>query len=247
MSGDGAWAAKWDARYRAAPAEGLFGGAPNAYLRAVAERPELKLRSALFLADGDGRNSRWLAARGVACAAVDLSAEATRRAAASDAAAGVSVERICADLERWTPPAERWDAAFLIYLQGPPALRAAAMDAAWRGLAPGGWFGLEAFAVQAFAAEAVAAEDFAEEAFAEDALAVEAVAGPRAADADRLGPEAAARYRCDEVIAALPGAEIIEAMTGLVRLDEGPRHQGLAAALRILARKPAKGRAAPPQ
>lgn len=197
---------RWEAKYRAAPAEGLFGAAPNLYLRAVASRPDFAPRAALFLADGDGRNARWLAGRGVACAAIDLSEEATRRARALDAAAGVAVARERADIALWEPGERRWDAALLLYLQGPAALRRAAIERCWRALSPGGWFVLEGFAkTQAGGAM-----------------------GPGA-------PELL--YDRDEALAAAPGAETVEALTGQVRLEEGDRHNGVADVLRLLLRK----------
>ncbi len=135
----------WDARYAAAPA-GLFGEAPNGWLVEVASRPDFAARSALLPADGDGRNGCWLAGRGLAVTAVDLSGEATRRARARDRAAGVAVERITADLTTWSPGERQWEAAAILYLQGPEALRRRAVEMAAEALAPGGWLILEGFA-----------------------------------------------------------------------------------------------------
>lgn len=205
---DAVQAALWDARYAAAEG-GLFGERPNDYLRMACARPGFAPRTALMLADGDGRNGSWLAAQGVAVTAVDLSAEATRRAAARDRAAGAGVERICADLDVWTPPAgRRWDLATVIYLQGPARLRRRAVETAVAALAPGGWFLLEGFAKL-------------------DAP------GPT------LGPEGAGlRYDLEELPDWIGGLSPVEALEGLVRLDEGPRHAGLGAVIRLLARKP---------
>src|SRR5690606_6359947 len=99
-------------------AEPPFGTAPNEYLRMVCARSGFAARTALSLADGDGRNGRWLARQGLAVTAVDVSAVATERALALDRAGGVAVERVTADLADWTPAAGRtWDAVVLIYLQ----------------------------------------------------------------------------------------------------------------------------------
>jgi SAM-dependent methyltransferase len=199
-------AADWDARY-AAEGGGLFGEAPNEYLRMVAARSDFAARSALMLADGDGRNGTWLAGRGLSVAAVDLSPVATARAAARDAAAGVRVARETADLADWRP-AGRFDAAFLLFLHGPPELRARAVRAAAAALAPGGWFVLEGFSV---------ARD----------------------GAEPMGPdEPAKRWRLDALVELLPGFTLIEAFEGRTRLDEGPRHRGLAAVTRLAARAP---------
>ena len=71
-------AARWDRRYRAAVAP-PFGEAPNDYLRMICAHQDFTARSALCLADGDGRNGAWLAGQGLAVTAVDVSAVATDR------------------------------------------------------------------------------------------------------------------------------------------------------------------------
>ena len=76
-------AERGDKRYREAD-EPPFGEAPNAYLRMICARPDFAARTALCLADGDGRNGCWLAAQGLAVTAVDVSAVATDRAFALD-------------------------------------------------------------------------------------------------------------------------------------------------------------------
>lgn len=199
----------WDASYRDSTAS-LFGDAPNEYVREIVARSDFAARSALCLADGDGRNSGWLARRGLAVTAVDLSQVATEQARARDAAQGVAVERIAADLADWAPPCEAyWDSAFLIYLQCESAVRNRAAYRAAAALAPGGWFVAEGFA-------RVAAYD------------------------GKLGPgNPDLLYDLDELLAQLPGFEIVEALSGRVRLEEGQRHRGLGDVVRIAARRPA--------
>lgn len=197
---------KWDEKYANAP-DGLFGNEPNLYLTAIAGRRDFKARSGLCLADGDGRNSRWLALQGLAMTAVDLSAVACANGRLLDAAAGVSIERIAADLGSWTPSAEtRFEAVFLFYLQAPSSVRRAALRTGWQALAPGGWFLCEGFAKTS----------------AEDGC------GP-------LGPDL--RYDLAEIKGELSDAVIVEALSGEVRLDEGGRHQGLGQVVRFAARK----------
>jgi len=197
----------WDKKYRAAP-DGLFGRTPNEYLREVVARSDFAARSALCLADGDGRNSRWLARKGIEVTAVDLSAVAVRNARALDEAAGVAVERHAADLETWRPPGgRRYEAVFLIYFQGPAELRRSALRVGWELLAPGGWLVVEAFA------KPQAAKDL----------------GP--SSCEHL-------YDLDEIGAALPGHGIVEALSGRIRMDEGARHQGEAEVVRVVAVKP---------
>ena len=196
----------WDARYAAAEG-GLFGEEPCEYLREAMARSDVAPRSALMLADGDGRNGTWVARQGVAVTAVDLSAEATRRARARDAAEAVAAERIAADLTRWEPGERRWEMATLVFLQGPASLRKLAIERARAALAPGGWLVVEGFAK----AQATGAM------------------GPD--DPDKL-------WSLDELADWTADLEPVEALAGRVRLDEGVRHQGPAAVIRLLARLP---------
>lgn len=192
----------WDARYAEAEG-GLFGEAPTPWLRMCLARG-MEGRTALCLADGDGRNGTWLAGQGWAVTAVDISHEATRRAAARDRAAGVETARIVADLADWRPEGRVWDLAALIYLQGPPELRR-------RGLAA--------------AAEATA-----------DWLLIEGFGGE---GGDGPGPGAARlRWSAAEALKWLgPGWRVLEALEGTALLDEGPKHQGRARVMRLLARR----------
>lgn len=197
----------WDASYRDSETA-LFGDAPNEYVREIVARSDFAAHTALCLADGDGRNSSWLASHGLAVTAVDLSEVATAQARARDAAAGVTVERHVADLAHWTPPPEAyWDSAFLVYLQCESEVRNHAIRTASAALAPGGWFVAEGFA--------------------------------RVAGYDgKLGPgKPDLLYDLDELLGVLDGFEIVEALSGRVRLAEGRRHQGLGDVVRIAARK----------
>lgn len=197
----------WDGKYAAAPV-GLFGAKPNEYVREIVARSDFSARSALCLADGDGRNSRWLALGGIDVTAVDISAVATGNAFILDRDAGVDVERIVADIETWRPNARRrWDAVFVIYLQGPAALRQCALHVGWEVLAPGVWLVLEAFAK----------------------AQAQGVVGPDSPDL---------LYDLDEVAAALPGHTVVQALSGRVRLDEGSRHRGEVEVVRFTACKP---------
>jgi len=193
----------WDARYlkRDGP---LYGGAPNEYVREIAARSDFAARSALMLADGDGRNGRFLATRGLAVTAVDLSGVATERAIAADRDAGVAVERIAADLATWRPRnAAVYDAAFMIYLHCDPPTRDRALRSAIDHLAPGGWLVIEGFA-------------------------------KGQAARDGMGPgDPSLLYAVDELIAAAPGLEVIEALEGRVRLREGEGHRGEALVVRL--------------
>lgn len=201
-------AERWDKRYRAA-AEPPFGESPSEYLRMICARSDFAARRVLCLADGDGRNGAWLAGQGCAVTAVDCSAVATGRAQDLDRRRGVAVTRVVADLAEWSPaPGEAWDAVFVIYLQGTKALRLRSLEVAAAALAPGGWLVVEGFS---------------------KAQAARPGIGPD--DPDRL-------YDLEELRAAVPGLQPVEALAGRVRLDEGPRHRGEAEVVRFAARRP---------
>src|SRR5205085_7170171 len=94
MSGDPPMTAEqWDARYRAEP--DLWTKEPNAELAQFAA--ELEPGRALDVGAGDGRNAIWLANRGWAVTALDLSAVALQRSAERAAAQGTQLECIVGD------------------------------------------------------------------------------------------------------------------------------------------------------
>ena len=136
----------WDKRYW--EAEGpLFGGVANNYVVQTVALPDFDPQSVLCLADGDGRNGRYLAGLDIAVTAVDISAVATEQARLLDQEADVEVERIAADLGVWQPDAEqRWDAVFMIYLHCERAVPRRAVELAAQHLAPGGCLVAEGFA-----------------------------------------------------------------------------------------------------
>lgn len=197
----------WDKRYTEAETP-LFGGVANNYVVETAARPDFEAQSALCLADGDGRNGRYLAQAGLAVTGVDISRVGTEQAIALDASLGISVERITADLADWQPLVDqRWDAVFLIYLHCQRAVRQRAVELAAQYLAPGGWFVAEGFAA-----------DF--------------------GDGPPMGPsDPALLYDIAEFDRWLDGFELVEALVGTIRLQEGSKHRGLAQVVRYAVRK----------
>lgn len=186
----------------------MFGRAPNRYVVQTLARDDFAAKSALCLADGDGRNGRYLARQELAVTGVDLSTVGTEIAARHDADAGVTVERLAADLAEWSPETGRqWDAVFLIYLHCERHVRQRAVETAVRHLAPGGWFIAEGFAADT-------------------------------GDGPSMGPpDPDLRYRVEDFDEWLAGLEVQEALTGVIRLQEGSRHQGLATVVRYAARR----------
>lgn len=96
----------WDLRYQAAGEDYLFGTAPNQYLASKADS-FLPGQRAICLADGEGRNSVWLAGLGLRLTAVEPSATALDKAAQLATARQCHVEFIRQDMldDSWPPAA----------------------------------------------------------------------------------------------------------------------------------------------
>lgn len=197
----------WDKRYAEADRP-MFGGVPNNYVVQTVARPDFEARSVLCLADGDGRNGRYLAKQGLAVTGVDISTVGTELAIALDAEAETSVERIAADLADWQPEKDRrWGAVFMTYLHCEREVRQRAVELSTAYLEPGGWFVAEGFAANF-------------------------------GDGPRMGPgDLTLLYDVAEFDRWLEGFELVEALTGTVRLQEGSRHQGHAQIVRYAARR----------
>jgi SAM-dependent methyltransferase len=164
---------------------------------------------ALALGDGEGRNGVWLAEQGLAVTAVDWSAAGLDRAGALAAARGVALRREAADLTRWAWPETRYDVIAWIFLHLPPQDRAVVVAGALRALAPGGLLALECFTP---------------------------AQGHRRSGGPREPALLWTRTMAEEAFAAL---DLEECLEGTVRLNEGPKHQGVAEVVRGLWRKPA--------
>jgi len=120
-----------------------YGTAPNDFLREVADR--IPDGPVLCLAEGEGRNAVFLAERGHAVTAVDLSEVGLANAAALAAERGVEITTVLADLADYDLGNERWAGVVAIWAHLPPALRARVHAACVRALRPGGALVLEAY------------------------------------------------------------------------------------------------------
>jgi SAM-dependent methyltransferase len=128
----------WDERYRSA--ERLWSGQPNAQL--VAQAADLPAGEALDAGCGEGADAIWLASRGWAVTAVDVSAVALDRAARHAAARGEQIRaRITwqrEDLLSWEPAAERFDLVTAHFMHLPEAELRAMHRRLAAGVRPGG-------------------------------------------------------------------------------------------------------------
>src|SRR5690348_2010301 len=104
----------WNTRY--AIADYLFGEAPNAFLVRAAKwiRPRGRV---LCVADGEGRNSVWLADQSFAVTAFDFATNAVAKARALAQRRGVTVDHRLSDLDDWRFEAAGYDAIVAIFIQ----------------------------------------------------------------------------------------------------------------------------------
>ena len=87
----------WNARYASAGEDYLFGQNANAYLKSYRDFIIANGNSAFFLADGEGRNSVWLAQQGMNVSACDISAVAIEKAKKLASQFNVTPNFICMD------------------------------------------------------------------------------------------------------------------------------------------------------
>lgn len=108
--------AHWSARYRDAGDDYLFGTAPNKFLAAQAEHFGAGI-SVLSVADGEGRNSVWMAEQGCTVTATEISPVALEKAAKLARARSVTVDFLLADILNWDWPHAEFDAVVGIFIQ----------------------------------------------------------------------------------------------------------------------------------
>ncbi|HUJ85843.1 MAG TPA: class I SAM-dependent methyltransferase [Burkholderiales bacterium] len=135
---------RWNARFGGD--EYHFGTEPNVFLAAQAHRLRAGM-SALCVADGEGRNSVWLARRGLSVSAFDISPVGVDKAKRLAREAGVTLEHRVADINHWDWDAARYDLVLAIFIQfASPAERARIFAGMMRALAPGGLLVLQGYA-----------------------------------------------------------------------------------------------------
>lgn len=127
---------RWNGRFSA---EGyVFGTAPNAFLASQGHRLKPGM-TALCVADGEGRNSVWLAQQGLRVTAFDFSPVGVQKARAMAARAGVEVEYGVADIYGWDWGKRQFDCVVAIFIQfAAPPERQRIFQGFVRALKPGG-------------------------------------------------------------------------------------------------------------
>lgn len=202
----------WSKRYRDAGEQYLFGTEPNRFL---ARRAALLQdgHSALSIADGEGRNSVWLAEQGLQVTAIEISPVAVEKARRLAAGRQVEVRFIEADMQAsdW-PPAELHDAfdwVIAIFIQFVGAEDRRRQFAVMKQLArPGGRILLQGYT-------------------------------PRQLDYGTGGPPVLENLYTQEILrAAFADWQIEELVEYEDEISEGLGHKGHSALIGLLARKP---------
>jgi cyclopropane fatty-acyl-phospholipid synthase-like methyltransferase len=133
----------WNKRF--ARDDFLFGQEPNGFLRAQAHR----LRSGdsvLCVADGEGRNSVWLAEQGSAVTAFEFAPNALAKARRLAEERRVEVNHQLGDMYSWPWSAAHYDAVVAIFIQFlPPGKRDGVFAGMQSAVRSGGLFLLEGY------------------------------------------------------------------------------------------------------
>lgn len=210
MTADRPDAPDWDARF--AGDDHLFGTEPNQFL--VSCRTLIgDSGRVLCVADGEGRNSVWLAAEGLDVEAFDASPVGVAKARRLAAERGVTVRFHVADADGWEWPQESYDVVVAIYIQfAPPAMRRRIFDRVARALRPGGLFLLEGYRLEQLGY---------------------GTGGPRVPDQ---------LYTEPQLRGELSAFTLEEVRSYDAVIEEGPAHSGMSAVIDVIARRPRTGR-----
>jgi SAM-dependent methyltransferase len=198
-------AATWNRRY--AQDGFLFGEEPNAWLREHADvwPPGSRV---LSIADGEGRNSVWLAQRGLRVDAFDIADVAVDKARRLAAARGVEVAFAVADIEGYAWPEAGYDGVAAIFVQfADPAQRERLFARIVQALKPGGTLVLQGYT-------------------------------PRQLEYRTGGPPHASHLYTESMLrAAFGGLRIVELREYEADVAEGTGHLGRSALIGLVARK----------
>jgi len=135
--------ARWNSRFKGEDYH--FGTEPNTFLASQAHRLRPGLR-ALSIADGEGRNSVWLAKQGLDVTAFDVSPVGVEKAQRLAQSAGVKIDYRVANINDWNWDEHPYDVVVAIFIQfATPAERVRIFAGIMRALAPGGLLILQGY------------------------------------------------------------------------------------------------------
>jgi len=196
---------RWNERYGAP--DYIFGTAPNAFLAANAARLK-RGQQALCIADGEGRNSVWLAGQGLEVTAFDFSPIGVDKARKLAASRGVKVRYDVSTVYDWSWPAAAFDLVVAIFVQfADPPMRSFMFERMASALKPGGLVLVEGYT-------------------------------PKQLEFGTGGPKQLDQLYTEELLrGAFAGMEILELRQYEAELNEGSRHQGPSAVIDLVAAK----------
>jgi cyclopropane fatty-acyl-phospholipid synthase-like methyltransferase len=140
-------AAVWSGRYAGAGDDYLFGTAPNKFLASQARRLQPGW-TALSVADGEGRNSVFLAEEGLRVTAVEISPVGLHKAQRLAVSRHVEVDFVLADVLQWQAPAP-FDLVVAIFVQFVgPAERTVLFERIRSAVKPGGLLLMQGYTPQ---------------------------------------------------------------------------------------------------
>jgi 2-polyprenyl-3-methyl-5-hydroxy-6-metoxy-1,4-benzoquinol methylase len=197
----------WNKRFETS--DYIFGKAPNEYLQVQAERYLKKDDTVLCVADGEGRNSVWLAKQGMQVDAFDLSDVALKKAVALAKEEAVQVQFSLASSDAWDWQPNQYDAVVGIFIQfADPVMRARLFAQMISTLRPGGILIIQGYT-------------------------------PKQLVFKTGGPSILEHLYTEDMIRNLIGdLEPIDLCVYEKTLFEGPKHTGMSALLGLVARKP---------
>ena len=196
---------RWEARFSVG--EYLFGERPNAYLASKAALLARDSR-ALSIADGEGRNSVWLAEQGLRVDAFDFSPTAVSNAERLAARRGVRVNFNVSESFAWNWVPSSYDLVAAIFIQFvTPAERERLFPLIIGTLKPGGLLILQGYRPEQLKY---------------------GTGGP---------PEADHLYTEKMIREALQDMDIVELRCYDEQVDEGRGHSGMSALMGVVARK----------
>lgn len=201
--------ATWDQRYDRD--DYLFGTEPADFLKShkgLFEQSQGK--TALSVADGEGRNSVYLAQHGLHVTAMDASPVGMEKARKLAAANDVTIDFQLADLRQWDWGAQQYDMVVAIFIQfADPAFRAEIFDGMKRALKPGGTILLHGYT-------------------------------PKQIDYKTGGPGVLENLYTEDMLRdAFSDMKISQLTAYDKEIHEGPGHSGISALIDMIATKPA--------
>jgi 2-polyprenyl-3-methyl-5-hydroxy-6-metoxy-1,4-benzoquinol methylase len=195
----------WDSRYNTD--DYIFGTEPNRWLHQHAGVLPAQGR-ALCLADGEGRNSVWLAGRGLEVDAFDVSAVGVNKAHRLAAKKNVLVNYMLADCDSFAWTEQTYDVVVAIFVQfADPAMRARLFRNMVAAIKPGGLVLLQGYTPKQLEYR---------------------TGGP---------PEVSHLYTAEMLRESFAELSITELTNYEEVMQEGSRHHGLSALIGMVARK----------